>query len=72
LQVKLGFVHDEPDGIKAIDQRGVLKMKLRESRLYVFPEVLGKILYLLTIGDKRSQGEDIQFCREYVRSLKNI
>jgi len=70
LQVKVGFIHDEPDGIKGIDQRGVLKKKLRESRLYVFPDVSSKKLYLLTIGDKGSQGADIQFCREYVRSLK--
>jgi len=69
MQVKLGFVHDEPEGIKALDQRGVLKKKLREMRLYVFPDVSTKILYLLIIGDKRSQGQDIQFCREYVRSL---
>jgi hypothetical protein len=72
LQVKSGFIHDEPDGIKGLDQRGVLKKKLRESRLYVFPDVSRRKLYLLTIGDKGSQAADIQFCREYVRSLKDV
>ena len=68
LQVKAGFIHNEPDGIKGIDQKGGRqKVKLQQARLYVFPDVSDKTLYLLTIGDKSSQRDDIKFCREYIR-----
>jgi hypothetical protein len=68
LQVKAGFIHNEPDGIKGIDQKGGgQKVKLKQTRLYVFPNSSDKTLYLLTIGDKSSQRDDINFCREYVR-----
>ncbi len=68
LQVRGGFIHDEPDGIKAIDQKGGgQKMKLQQTRLYVYPDTSNKTLYLLTIGDKGTQRDDINLCREYVR-----
>ena len=68
LQVKAGFMHNEPDGIKAIDQKGGgQKIKLQQTRLYIYPDVDTRTVYLLTIGDKGSQREDIRFCREYVR-----
>ena len=71
LQVKAGFIHDEPDGIKAIDQKGGgKKIKLRQTRLYIFPHMKNKVLYLLTIGDKQSQKEDIKWSRDYVREIK--
>lgn len=68
LQVKAGFIHNEPNGIKGIDQKGGgRKVKLQQTRLYVFPDVVAKTLYLLTIGDKNAQRDDINFCRQYVR-----
>lgn len=68
LQVKAGFIHNEPSGIKAIDQKGGRqKIKLQQTRLYIFPDTSSKTLYLLTIGDKGTQRDDINFCREYVR-----
>ena len=72
MQIKSGFIHKEPDGIKAIDQKGGgQKVKLCETRLYVYQEQETKILYLLKIGDKQSQRKiDIKFCREFVKNLR--
>lgn len=71
LQITAGFIHHEPEGIKAIDQKGgKQKIKLQQARLYIYPDVPTKILFLLTIGDKQSQKSDINYCREYAR--KNI
>lgn len=68
LQVRGGFIHSESDGIKAIDQKGGgQKIKLQQTRLYVYPDTSNKTLYLLTIGDKSTQRDDINLCREYVR-----
>lgn len=70
LQVKAGFIHDEPKGIKAIDQKGGgQKVKLQQTRLYIYPDIDSRIVYLLTIGDKHSQKEDIKLCCEYVRKV---
>ena len=68
LQVKAGFIHHEPNGIKAIDQKGGKeKIKLQQMRLYIYPDPISKTVYLLTIGDKSSQRNDIKLCREFVR-----
>lgn len=68
LQIKAGFIHHASDGIKEIDQKGGRqKVKLQQTRLYVFPDTSNKTLYLLTIGDKNTQRDDINFCRKYVR-----
>ncbi|MDD5504588.1 MAG: hypothetical protein PHV77_04675 [Candidatus Omnitrophica bacterium] len=68
LQARGGFVHGEPDGIKAIDQKGGgQKIKLQQTRLYVYPDITNKILYLITIGDKGTQRDDINLCREFVK-----
>lgn len=70
MQIKAGFIHHEPDGIKAIDQRGGRqKVKLKQSRLYVYPKTSEHFLYLLAIGDKTTQQRDIQSCRQWVRTL---
>ena len=68
LQVKAGFIHDEPDGIKAIDQKGGgQKVKLQQTRLYIYPHHDTRTVHLLTMGDKASQRADIRFCRACVR-----
>jgi hypothetical protein len=74
LQIKYGFIHPEGNGVVAIDQHGHGK-SLAETRLYVYPDTETDademVLYLLTIGDKNTQARDIQFCKEFVASLKN-
>ena len=69
--ISVGFLHNEPDGIKAIDQKGSKsKQKLQQARLYTYAYSDNNILYLLGIGGKTSQGGDIQKYRKYMRSLK--
>ena len=64
-----GFMHDEPSGIKAIDQKGGDR-NLAQGRLYVYPDEGTKILHLITICDKTSQQKDIQYCKKYVDRLR--
>ena len=64
-----GFMHTEPMGVVAIDQRGADR-KLRETRLYVYPDADEQVIRLITIGDKNSQKVDIDLCREFVDRLR--
>ena len=71
LQVKAGYIHDEPEGIKAIDQKGgKQKVKLEQNRLYVYPDTHTNTLHLLAIGNKSAQRDDIKLCRKLVGSIK--
>jgi hypothetical protein len=70
MQIKYGFVHNEPLGVKALDQSGGHGRNLAETRLYVYPDVDEKVLHLITLGDKGSQGADVQYCREFVLALR--
>lgn len=65
--VTFGFVHTEPKGVLAVDQKG--GAKLAETRLYIYPDKRTEIVHLLTLGDKRTQKGDIEFCSDYVESL---
>lgn len=68
IQAKFGFVHAEPAGVLAIDQKGG-GQGLKETRLYIFPDVTERVVYLLTMGDKSSQSKDIANCTEFVEDL---
>ncbi len=67
------FVHQEPDGMVAIDQHGARiernKGKLKATRLYVYAAVINQTVYLLGIGDKDSQKLDIETCRKKIRLI---
>lgn len=67
--VQAGFLHHEPDGIVAIDQKGG-GTGLQETRLYTFADDKTNTLWLITIGNKDDQPDDIQFSRKFVESLK--
>jgi len=69
VNIQVGFIHHEPEGIKALDQKGG-KGNMMQSRLYAFPETETKILHVISIGTKSDQGSDISECRDYVRPLK--
>jgi hypothetical protein len=71
LTVKHGFLHNEPDGIKAVDQRGG-EGNLMETRVYVYPEDETQTLHVMSIGTKQDQNSDIQECRDYVASIKKL
>lgn len=67
-QIKRGFIHPEPHGVLAIDQSGK-GSHLRELRLYIYPDVQTQTLHQFTIGDKKTQSEDIKLCRQYVDEI---
>jgi hypothetical protein len=67
-QIKYGFIHREPKGIIAIDQKGG-GAGLKETRLYAYPEKEPQIVHIITIGDKKTQKADIKYSIEYVDSL---
>jgi hypothetical protein len=58
----------------AIDQRGAKiekkQGKLKATRLYVYATIINQTLYLLGIGDKDSQKQDIETCRSKVKQIK--
>jgi len=73
VNIKAGFIHREPDGVKAIDQKGQRKPgmgKPKEARLYFFPDTDTNTLHLITVGDKNSQKADITDCIDFVKDLK--
>lgn len=69
VNLTAGFIHHEPDGIKGIDQKGG-KGKLKQSRLYIYPDVSTKTVYTISVGDKTDQKSDIKECRDYIEPLK--
>lgn len=64
-QIQRGFLHPEPYGVPAIDQRGD-GQGLKEFRLYIYPDMEQHKLYLLALGDKNSQKSDIASCTRWV------
>lgn len=69
--IKTGFIHNEPMGIKALDQKGGgRKTKLPATRLYVYPNIEEGSLVLLAIGNKQTQGRDIEYCKKIVKGLR--
>jgi len=67
--IKFGFVHNEPKGVKAIDQKGG-GSNLRQTRLYTYAYLEGETVYLITLGDKKSQSADIKLCNSFVDKLR--
>jgi hypothetical protein len=67
--VKFGFIHPEPGGVLAIDQKGG-GPHLKETRLYIYPDEARERLVVITIGDKDSQPQDIQTCNEFIQELR--
>jgi hypothetical protein len=62
-------MHHEPLGVVAIDQKGGGK-SLAQTRLYVYPDTETETLYVITLGDKGSQKDDIATCRAFVNELR--
>lgn len=67
-KIHRGFIHSEPAGVLAIDQKGKGK-HLKEFRLYIYPDDETETLHLITLGDKNSQSDDIQQCKKFVEAL---
>ena len=63
-----GFIHPEPLGVWALDQRGSMG-NLQATRLYCYAERSRKNLHLLAIGSKDTQAADIFRVTEIVNSI---
>lgn len=57
--IQAGFLHPEPHGVVAIDERGG-GAGLRAMRLYTFADTRTRVLHLLLLGDKDSQPSDLR------------
>jgi hypothetical protein len=63
------FLHPEQAGVIAVDQKGGAR-NLAEMRLYTYPDDTTETLYLITIGDKNTQTDDVRFSKESVVALR--
>jgi hypothetical protein len=67
--LRYGFLHHEPAGVLAVDQKGG-GSGLKESRLYTFPDKEREDLHLITVGDKNTQAEDVAYCKDFATGIK--
>ncbi len=68
--VQAGFLHPEPHGMLAIDQRGG-GGRLQETRLYCYAHAGSRTVHLLGIGDKSSQSADLARLSPVARTLNS-
>ena len=68
--VHAGFIHPEPHGMVAIDQRGGAG-RLQETRLYCYAHSGSRTVHLLGIGDKSSQSADLARLSSVALSLNS-
>jgi hypothetical protein len=64
----VGFFRSEGGEVYRIGQTGVESAK--ESRLYVYPDEPRHVMYILNIGDKDSQRDDINGSKNIVGTIK--
>lgn len=64
--VAAGYLHPEGAGVVAIDQKGG-GPSLQESRMYTYSDDRAKVVYLITIGNKKTQPRDVKFSRKFVK-----
>jgi hypothetical protein len=65
--VQAGFLHPEPSGIMAVDQKGG-GPALQETRAYTYADEAQKVLYIITIGNKQEQPSDIELSKDFVKN----
>lgn len=68
--VAAGFIHDEGKGLIALDQKGG-GPSLQQTRLYIYPCEKDCTVYLITIGGKKEQQDDITDGHKFIESLLN-
>lgn len=64
----LPYIHNEKKGLLAVDQRppkGGFQL-----RLYIYPDEKTHIIYIIAIGDKKSQQADIKTGHEFIQTLQ--
>jgi len=65
---KVGFFRPEGNGLYRIGQTGVKDSK--EVRLYVYPDTESEIMYVLAMGTKESQKNDIKEAKKKTKKIK--
>ena len=68
--IQAGFLHGEPGGVVAIDQKGG-GGNLQETRLYTVAVDSQQIVHLITIGNKADQPSDVSYSKAFAESLVN-
>ena len=68
--VQAGFIHPEPHGMIAVDQRGGAG-RLQETRLYCYAHSGSRTVHLLGIGDKSTQSADLARLSPIARTLNS-
>jgi hypothetical protein len=66
----LGFFRSEGRGVYRIGQTGVKHAK--ETRLYVYPSDVLRLVYVLTIGTKESQKDDVARCWRAAEEIRRM
>jgi len=66
--ITANFIHNEHHGVISLDQRGY-KPKQPATRFYLYPDQQSCTLYLITIGDKHTQHQDIKDCHKFIKTL---
>jgi hypothetical protein len=66
--VQAGFLHPEPHGMVALDQRGGAG-RLQETRLYCYAHEASRTVHLLGIGAKSDQAADLARLSPIARSF---
>ncbi|MCQ2286645.1 MAG: hypothetical protein MJZ76_07200 [Bacteroidales bacterium] len=64
----LPYIHNEKKGLLAVDQRppkGGFQL-----RLYIYPDEKSHIIYIVTIGDKKSQQANIKTGYTFIQTLQ--
>ena len=67
--IKRGYIHPESRGIVAIDEKGSGTI-LSLTRLYIYPDEENETLWLLAIGNKQTQQDDIKLSKKAVSTIK--
>ena len=67
--VEAGYLHKEPGGVIAIDQKG-FRGNLQETRLYTFSIDETQTVHLITIGNKDTQHSDIEYSKNFAKQLQ--
>ena len=70
LAVQAGFLHPEPHGMVALDQRGG-GANLAETRLYILVHAPSRVVHLLGIGGKSTQAADLSRLISLARELNS-
>lgn len=69
IKKEFTFVHNEGKGVVSITQQP-LRKGAHPLRLYVYPNIATRVLYILFIGDKQHQKKDINTIHDFVK--KNL